>query len=99
MPTARTTTVAPGSVTTAGPLGVRGRPGLVEPPVAPLVEPPVAPLWRRRSSPLLDLARHLATTGSLTGQVDTSLPVLARLCDAAVVVFGVAGSRAAGVRC
>ncbi len=48
---------------------------------------------------LLDLAGRLATAGSLTRQVDTTLPVLAGACDATVAVFAVAGSRAAGVRC
>lgn len=48
---------------------------------------------------LLELAGALATAGSLTRQVDTALPVLARLCRATVTVFAVAGSRAAGVRC
>ena len=48
---------------------------------------------------LLELAGALATTGSLTRQVDTTLPVLAGLCGATVTVFAVAGSRAAGVRC
>jgi DNA-binding CsgD family transcriptional regulator len=51
------------------------------------------------ADPLLDLAGQLATAGSLTRQVDTTLPFLAQLCDATVTVFGVAGSRAAGVRC
>ncbi len=49
--------------------------------------------------PFLDLAGQLATAGSLTRHVDLTLPVLARLTDAAVTVFGVAGSDAAGVRC
>lgn len=48
---------------------------------------------------LLGLAGALATVGSLTHQVDTTLPVLARSCAATVAVFAVAGSRAAGVRC
>lgn len=47
----------------------------------------------------LDLAGRLSTAGSLTAQVDTTLPALAELCAATVAVFGVAGSRAAGVRC
>jgi DNA-binding CsgD family transcriptional regulator len=51
------------------------------------------------SRSLLVLASSLATAGSLTRQVDTTLPVLAHLCDATVIVFAVAGSRAAGVRC
>ena len=61
--------------------------------------------WVRRGAPaesddrLLELAGVLATAGSLTRQVDTALPVLARLCGATVTVFAVAGSRAAGVRC
>lgn len=49
--------------------------------------------------PVLDLAGRLAAAGSLTRQVDTTLPVLADLCAATVGVFAVAGSRAAGVRC
>ncbi|MGI3782034.1 MAG: LuxR C-terminal-related transcriptional regulator [Janthinobacterium lividum] len=48
---------------------------------------------------VLGLAGALATAGSLTRQVDATLPVLADLGDAGVVVFAVAGSRAAGVRC
>lgn len=52
-----------------------------------------------RDDELLTLAGALATAGSLTGQVDATLPVLARLCGATVTVFAVAGSRAAGVRC
>lgn len=51
------------------------------------------------SGTLLGLAGSLATAGSLTRQVDLTLPALAHLCDATVTVFGVAGSRAAGVRC
>ena len=52
-----------------------------------------------RDDELLGLAGALATAGSLTRQIDTTLPVLARLCGATVTVFAVAGSRAAGVRC
>ncbi len=60
------------------------------------------PPTRTLSAPaelVLDLAGSLATATSLTRQVDVTLPVLADLCDATVVVFGVAGTRAAGVRC
>jgi DNA-binding CsgD family transcriptional regulator len=49
--------------------------------------------------PFLELAGQLATADSLTRQVDVTLPVLARLAEATVTVFAVAGSRAAGVRC
>lgn len=49
--------------------------------------------------PLLDLAGRLAGAGSLTRQIDITLPVLAGLSAATVAVFAVAGSRAAGVRC
>ena len=52
-----------------------------------------------RDDKLLELAGALATAGSLTRQVDTTLPFLARLCGATVTVLAVAGSRAAGVRC
>ena len=60
-----------------------------------------AGLWGQTgvADPLLDLAGRLGTAGSLTRQVDITLPVLAGLCDATVVVFGVAGSHAGGVRC
>ena len=51
------------------------------------------------ADPLLDLAGRLATAGTLTRQVDVTLPFLADLGDATVTVFAVAGSRAAGVRC
>jgi DNA-binding CsgD family transcriptional regulator len=51
------------------------------------------------AEPLIDLAGRLASAGSLTAQVDTTLPLLARPLRAAVAVFAVAGSRAAGVRC
>lgn len=63
--------------------------------------PPTRPgtLHEALHEPLLDLAGELATAGSLTRQVDTTLPHLAALCDATVTVFGVAGSRAAGVKC
>ena len=47
----------------------------------------------------LDLAGRLATVGSLTRQVDTTLPALAALCRATVTVFAVAGSHASGARC
>lgn len=52
-----------------------------------------------RADLVLGLAGSLASAGTLTRQVDTTLPVLADLADSDVVVFGVAGSRAAGVRC
>jgi DNA-binding CsgD family transcriptional regulator len=55
--------------------------------------------WTEGPDPLLELAGRLATAGSLTLQVDTTLPLLARLCNATVAVFAVAGTRAAGVRC
>ncbi|SER29226.1 response regulator transcription factor [Microlunatus flavus] len=51
------------------------------------------------TDPLLDLAGRLAVTGTLTDQVDTTLPLLAEQLHATVTVFAVAGSRAAGVRC
>lgn len=60
---------------------------------------PVAPDAPRSADRLLDLAGQLATAGSLTDQVDTTLPFLAGLCEATVAVFAVAGTRAAGVRC
>ena len=53
----------------------------------------------RTVDPLLELAVQLGTDTTLTAQVDTTLPVLARRLRASVAVFAVAGSRAAGVRC
>jgi DNA-binding CsgD family transcriptional regulator len=61
-------------------------------------EPP-APTELTTADSLLELAGRLATAGTLTAQVDTSLPHLARRLRVNVAVFAVAGSRAAGVRC
>lgn len=47
----------------------------------------------------LDLAGRLATTSTLTDQVDATLPTLSVMGAASLAVFAVAGSRAAGVRC
>lgn len=68
-------------------------PGPVEP-----VEPP-EPTEPPQGVVALDLAGRLTTAGSLTRQVDTTLPALAALGGAGLTVFAVAGSRAAGVRC
>ena len=65
--------------------------GTGPPPDGPPPEPPL--------DPLLELSRRLAVAGTLTSQVDTTLPFLAGRLDVAVAVFAVAGSRAAGVRC
>lgn len=51
------------------------------------------------ADPLLDLAGRLAAATTLTAQVDATLPFLAHELRAAVAVFAVAGSRAAGLRC
>lgn len=63
-------------------------------PVASLTDACAPP-----DDPLLDLSGRLAVAGTLTSQVDTSLPFLAAQLDVSVAVFAVAGSRAAGVRC
>ena len=51
------------------------------------------------SDTLLGLAEGLATDATLTAQVETTLPRLARRLRAVVTVFAVAGSQVAGVRC
>lgn len=76
---------------------------LVDPEPSAVLAGPVTVAGSARTEgpedPHLHLAEQLATAGSLTLQVDTTLPVLAGLCGASVAVFAVAGSRAAGVRC
>ena len=61
----------------------------------PAVAAPAGP----PADPLLGLAGRLAAAATLTAQVDETLPFLAEELHAAVAVFAVAGSQAAGMRC